>query len=210
MLKGTNSIRVVVLAALVLAVAFSSTVGSRLALGRATPASTVTRASSARALEQHNLNSAWQAQLSTERSRLEQAQQQQALAEQQTASAASTLRPPAPTPSSSSSGSTAAAGGSVQAIIEAAFAPLGATAQQWGLCIAQHESGDDPSAIQAGVGGAEGLFQFEPSTWAATPQGEAGDSILDATASSEAAAWEYRNGNYDAWTTNADFCSMYD
>jgi hypothetical protein len=208
-LKGSNSIRVIVLAALVLAVAFSSTIGSRLALGRAAAAATVTKQSSDRAVEQQNVNSAWQAQLSDERSLLQHAQQQQELAQQQTelaqqqtASAPSTLLPPA--------AAAAAAGGSVEAIIDAAFAPLGATAQQWGLCIAQHESGDNPSAIQPGEGGAEGLFQFEPGTWGTTPQGEAGESIFDAAASSQAAAWEYGNGNYDAWTTNADFCSMYD
>ena len=117
----------------------------------------------------------------------------------------------ASTPAPSSSGSAPpVSAGSVQAIIEGAFAPLGATAQQWGLCIAFHESGYNPNAIQPGVGGAEGLFQFEPSTWATTPEGQAGDSIFDATASSEAAAWEYSRGNYNAWTTNALFCSMYD
>jgi hypothetical protein len=201
-LKGSNSIRVIVLAGLVLAVAFSSTIGTRLALGSAAAATTVTKQSSERAVEQHDLNSAWQAELSTERSLLQHAQQQQALSQQQTASAPSTLMDPVQ--------AAAASGGSVQSIIEAAFAPLGATAQQWGLCIAQHESGDNPSAVQLGAGGAEGLFQFEPGTWATTPQGAAGDSIFDAAASSEAAAWEYGNGNYDAWTTNADFCSMYD
>ncbi len=202
MLKGSNSIRVIVLAALVLAVAFSSTIGSRLALGRAAAARTVTKGPTDRAAEQRNLNSAWQAQLSDERSLLQHAQQQQQLAQQQTASAPSTLMPPA--------AAAAAAGGSVEAIIDAAFAPLGTTAQEWGLCIAQHESGDNPSAIQPGEGGADGLFQFEPGTWGTTPQGQAGESIFDPAASSEAAAWEYGKGNYDAWTTNADFCSMYD
>jgi hypothetical protein len=136
-------------------------------------------------------------------------------AAQQAAQAQQKAATPTPTPAPSTSAPTtssapAAASGSVQAIIEGAFAPLGATAQQWGLCIASHESGDNPSAVQAGAGGAEGLFQFEPGTWATTPEGEAGDSIFDATASSEAAAWEYGRGNYNAWTTNADFCSMYD
>jgi len=135
-----------------------------------------------------------------------QAQQQAAAQAAQQRAAAAT---PAP-PSSTSSSVPPASGGSVQAIIEAAFAPLGSTAQQWGLCIAYHESGDNPNAIQPGPGGAEGLFQFEPGTWATTPEGQAGDSIFDATASSEAAAWEYSRGNYNAWTTNAAFCSMYD
>jgi hypothetical protein len=98
----------------------------------------------------------------------------------------------------------------VQAIIEAAFASLGATAQKWGLCIAFHESGDNPNAVQPGPNGALGLFQFEASTWATTPEGRAGDSVFSATASAAAAAWEYGRGNYSAWTTNADYCWMYD
>lgn len=200
MLKGSNSVRVIVLAALVLAVAFSSTVG-RLSFGRVTAATTVNKESRQRAVQQQKLNSAWQAQLSTEQTQLQRAQQAQQ-AQQQTASAPSTLAPPTPTP--------AASGGSVQADIEAAFSPLGATAVQWGLCIAEHESGDNPDAIQVGGGGAEGLFQFEPATWAATPQGEAGDSVFDPVAASQAAAAFYAAGNYGAWTTNAAYCSMYD
>lgn len=142
-------------------------------------------------------------------------QAQQAAAQKAAAAAAAAAPKPtkqasAPAPAPAASSPAPAAAGSVQAIIEGAFAPLGATAQQWGLCIAYHESGDNPNAVQPGAGGAEGLFQFEPSTWLTTPEGAAGDSIFDATASSEAAAWEYSRGNYDAWTTNADFCSMYD
>ena len=194
MLKGSHSIRVIVLAALVLAVAFSSTVASRLSLGPVAVAATATTQSSERAVAQQKLNSAWQAQLSNERSQLQLAQQQQALA-QQAASAQSTLTPPLTNPTSG--------GGSVQATIEAAFAPLGAGAQQWALCIAFHESGDNPEAVQAGAGGAEGLFQFEPGTWLTTPQGAAGDSIFNATASAEAAAWEYARGQQDQWSTNS-------
>lgn len=130
-----------------------------------------------------------------------QAQQQHAAASAPASSSSSSRSSAPPAPASS---------GSVQSIILAAFAPLGSRAQQWGLCIAAHESSDNPSAIQPGPNGAEGLFQFEPATWAGTPEGEAGDSIFSASASAAAAAWEYSRGNYSAWTTNADFCSMYD
>lgn len=198
MLKGSHSVRVIVLAALVLAVAFSSTLGSRFPGFRVGAANTASKQSRQRAVERQKLNSAWQAQISSEKTQLQQAQQQQE-AEQQAASGPSTLAPATPTPPPSP-----------EAIIQATFAPLGATAVQWGLCIAQHESGDDPNAIQVGPGGAEGLFQFEPDTWAATPQGQAGDSIFDPVAQSQAAAAFYAAGNYDAWTTNAAYCSMYD
>jgi soluble lytic murein transglycosylase-like protein len=217
-LKGSNSIRVVVLAALVLAVAFSSTIASRLSLGHAAAVTNATAQSSERVVEQQKLNSAWQDQLSTERTQLQHAQQQQALAQQQQASAQSTLTPPTPTPtptpaptaapstSSSSSSSTSsssaapAAGGSIASIIQAAFASLGSGAVQWGLCIAQHESGDNPNAVSPS--GAEGLFQFMPSTFANTPPGRAGGSIWDPTANADAAAWMYSQGQQGQWSTN--------
>ena len=224
MLKGSNSIRVIVLAALVLAVAFSSTVGSRLSLGRAPAAATASKQSRQRAVEQQRLNSAWQAQLSNEQTQLQQARQQQQ-AQQQTASAPATLTPatptptptPAPTPkpaatpapstnSSSSSSASApapapAASGSIQGDIQAAFSPLGSAAVSWGLCIAQHESGDNPNAVSPS--GAEGLFQFMPSTFANTPQGRAGGSIWDPVANSQAAAWMYSQGRQSEWSTNS-------
>lgn len=195
MLKGRNSVRVIVLAALVLAVALSSTLGNRLSLGRATAATTTTKQSHQRAVQQERLNSAWQTQISDEQTLLQKAQQEQQ-AQQQAASAAATLAPPS-----------AAA---VQADIQAAFGPLGSKAVQWGLCTAQHESDYNASAIQIGGGPGQGLFQFEPETWAGTPQGKAGESPFDPVAASQAAAAFYAAGNYDAWTTNAAYCSMYD
>ena len=205
MLKGSNSIRVAVLAALVLAVAFSSTIASRLALSRGTPATSASPEFSARAVEQLRLNSAWQDQLSAERTQLQQAQQQQ-LAQQQAASAESTLAPPAPAAGSSSSSggapsAPAAAGGSISSIIDSAFGSLGAAAVQWGLCVAEHESGDNSDAESPS--GAEGLFQFMPSTFANTPAGRAGGSIWDAAASSQAAAWMYSQGQQAQWSTNS-------
>ena len=200
MLKGSNSIRVIVLAAVVLVVAFSATVGSRLSPGRGTVANAASRQSRQVAVERQRLNSAWKAQISDEAAQLQQAQKQQQA--EQAASAASTLAPPAPAPAPTPV--------TPEAAIQAAFGPLGATAVQWGLCIAQHESGDDPNIVQIGGGGAEGLFQFEPETWATTPQGLAGDSVFDPVAASQAAAAFYAAGNYAAWTTNAAYCSMYD
>lgn len=221
MLKGSNAIRVIVLAALVLAVAFSSTVGSRLWLARGASTAAASKQSRERTVEQQRLNSAWQAQLSNEQTQLQQARQQQQ-AQPQTASAAATLTPPTPTPtptpaptakpatapstSSSTSTSTApapapAASGSIQGDIQAAFSPLGSAAVSWGLCIAQHESGDNPNAVSPS--GAEGLFQFMPSTFANTPQGQAGGSIWDPVANSQAAAWMYSQGRQSEWSTNS-------
>ena len=218
MLKGSNAIRVIVLAALVLAVAFSSTVGSRLWLARGASATAASKQSRERTVEQQRLNTAWQAQLSNEQTQLQQARQQQQ-AQPQTASAASTLTPPTPTPtptpastpkpatapSTSSSNSVPApapaASGSIQGIIQAAFSPLGSAAVSWGLCIAQHESGDNPNAVSPS--GAEGLFQFMPSTFANTPQGRAGGSIWDPVANSQAAAWMYSQGRQSEWSTNS-------
>jgi soluble lytic murein transglycosylase-like protein len=201
-LNGSNSIRVAVLAALVLAVAFSSTIASRLAPGRGAAVTGATPDFSARAVEQLKLNSAWQDQLSAERTQLQQAQQQQ-LAQQQAATAESTLTPTAVSSSSSGGASTAsaAAGGSISSIIESAFASLGSAAVQWGLCVAEHESGDNPGAESPS--GAEGLFQFMPSTFANTPAGRAGGSIWDAAASSQAAAWMYSQGQQAQWSTNS-------
>ncbi|MFZ0215192.1 MAG: transglycosylase SLT domain-containing protein, partial [Candidatus Dormiibacterota bacterium] len=121
------------------------------------------------------------------------------------ASAAATPPPKAaPSPSSSTAQPAApsAPGGSIQAIITAAFQSQGSGAVSWGLCIATHESGDNPNAVQP-YGGAEGLFQFLPSTFARTPQGAAGASIFDATANAQAAAWMYSQGRQGEWSTNS-------
>ncbi|MGH7911601.1 MAG: transglycosylase SLT domain-containing protein [Candidatus Dormibacteraceae bacterium] len=206
MIRGRNAIRVIVLAALVIAVAFSSTVASRFAGGTITLTRAQTRA---QATHQERQDLAWQAQLANEQGQLKQAQQQQAAAATAAANnAKSTLTPlptPTPAPSTSSSGSGSGPApsepaGSIQAIIVAAFQSQGSGAVNWGLCIAEHESGDDPNAQNPS--GASGLFQFMPSTFAATPQGQAGESIWDPTANAEAAAWKYSQGGQSAWSTN--------
>lgn len=87
---------------------------------------------------------------------------------------------------------TAGAGGSTQQIIQSAFGPLGPGAVAWGTRVAACESGGSASAQNAS--GATGLFQFMPSTFASTPQGQSGASITDPTASAQAAAWMYSQG----------------
>ena len=91
-------------------------------------------------------------------------------------------------------------GGSVPQIITNAFSPLGPAAVTWGLAVAQCESSDNPNAVNPS--GAEGLFQFMPSTFAATPQGKAGQSIWDPAASAGAAAWMYSRGQQGQWQCN--------
>lgn len=205
MLNGSNSIRVAVLAALVLAVAFSSTVGSQISVGvAAAGAAGQTRSQS---VERQALNSAWQAQVSDQPSRLQRIQQttpQQQTAPQ-AAGGSSTLAPgPAPTPAPSPAATTTSGqtGGSIQSIIQSAFAPLGSAAVDWGLCVAEDESGDNPDAVSPS--GAEGLFQFLPSTFDKTPEGQAGESIWDPSANAQAAAWMYSQGQQGQWSTNSE------
>ena len=78
----------------------------------------------------------------------------------------------------------------IQQIILDAFASLGSTAQAWALRVAKCESNYNPNAVNRSSG-ASGLFQFLPSTWANTPQGRAGQSVFDATANAQGAAWYY-------------------
>jgi Transglycosylase SLT domain len=80
-----------------------------------------------------------------------------------------------------------------------AFQPLGPGAVRWGLAVARCESGYNPNAVNASSG-ATGLFQFMPSTFAATPPGRAGGSIWDPAAQSQAAAWMFSHGRRAAWT----------
>lgn len=94
----------------------------------------------------------------------------------------------------------AAPAGSIQQIITNAFAPQGQAAVDWGLRIAKCESTYNPYARNPS--GAEGLFQFMPSTFANTPPGRAGGSIWDPTAQSQAAAWMYSQGRQGEWQCN--------
>jgi transglycosylase-like protein with SLT domain len=86
---------------------------------------------------------------------------------------------------------------SVPDVVQAAFAPLGPDAVAWALRVSACESRYDPGAVNASSG-ASGLFQFLPSTWAASPY--AADSPFDPTANALAAAWLYQRSGPAAWS----------
>jgi peptidoglycan hydrolase CwlO-like protein len=92
------------------------------------------------------------------------------------------------------------ASSAIQQIILDAFAPLGAAAQQWALRVAKCESGYNPYAVNRATGAA-GLFQFLPSTWAATPQHN--QSPFDPVANANAAAWLYARDGPGQWQCSA-------
>ena len=84
----------------------------------------------------------------------------------------------------------------MQEIIRETWAPLGPDAVNWAERIAFCESTYNPYAVNRGSGAA-GLFQFMPSTWAASPWGS--QSPFDPTANSEAAAWLYQRYGARQW-----------
>lgn len=85
---------------------------------------------------------------------------------------------------------------SIQDDIKSAFAPLGPDAQAWAMRVAGCESRYDPNAVNASSG-AEGLFQFLPSTWRTTPF--ASSSPFDPAANARAAAWLFSTSGPGAW-----------
>jgi hypothetical protein len=85
---------------------------------------------------------------------------------------------------------------SIPDIIRTAFAPLGPDAVTWGLRIGFCESTYNPDAVNPSSG-TEGLFQFQPSTWAETP--EAASSPFDPAANAQAAAWLFTNVGPNQW-----------
>jgi soluble lytic murein transglycosylase-like protein len=90
---------------------------------------------------------------------------------------------------------------SIPDIIRSAFTPLGPDTVDWALRIASCESTNNPDAVNVSSG-AEGLFQFLPSTWAVTPW--ANSSPFDPSANAQAAAWLYANsGGADNWECKA-------
>jgi soluble lytic murein transglycosylase-like protein len=117
-----------------------------------------------------------------------------ATSQQAAAPAATSQQAAAPAPAAS----TASTGGSSSQIIEQAFGPYGPAAVAWGQRVAACESGGSATARNAS--GATGLFQFMPSTFASTPQGQAGASITDPVASAQAAAWMYSQGQQSQWS----------
>jgi soluble lytic murein transglycosylase-like protein len=108
------------------------------------------------------------------------------------------LQSPAPgqTPISLDPGSV----GAIQAIILDAFAPLGAAVQSWALRVAKCESNYNPYAVNRSSGAA-GLFQFLPSTWAASPYHA--QSVFDPVANSRAAAWLYQRSGPGQWVCSS-------
>jgi peptidoglycan hydrolase CwlO-like protein len=90
--------------------------------------------------------------------------------------------------------------GAIQAIILDAFAPLGAAAQSWALRVAKCESNYNPYAVNRSSG-ASGLFQFLPSTWAASPYHA--QSVFDPSANAHAAAWLYQRSGPGQWVCSS-------
>lgn len=111
---------------------------------------------------------------------------------------AARLQSPAPsqTPLSLDPGSV----GAIQQIILDAFAPLGAAAQSWALRVAKCESNYNPYAVNKSSG-ASGLFQFLPSTWAASPYHAS--SPFDPVANAKAAAWLYQRSGPSQWVCSS-------
>lgn len=86
--------------------------------------------------------------------------------------------------------------GSIQALIQQAFAPFGSGAVSWAERVAMCESGDNPNARNAS--GAAGLFQIMPGTWAGTPY--ASQSPFNPVANARAAEWLYARRGASAWS----------
>jgi len=89
---------------------------------------------------------------------------------------------------------------SIQDIIKEAFQPLGDQSVDWAEKIAFCESTYDPNAVNASSG-AQGLFQFLPSTWQGTPFASA--SPFDPSANAQAAAWLLQTYGSSQWECQA-------
>lgn len=109
---------------------------------------------------------------------------------------AATLRAQSPAPGSPPLSLGPGSVGTIQQIILDAFAALGTTAQQWALRVAKCESNYNPYAVNQSSG-ASGLFQFLPSTWAASPYRN--QSVFDPVANAQAAAWLYQRSGPSQW-----------
>jgi hypothetical protein len=73
-------------------------------------------------------------------------------------------------------------------------------------CIITGESGWDPLQVNVRTHAA-GLAQFLPSTWAATPQGQLGESPFEPQANIDAAIWLARTKGWRQWQVYTDgFC----
>jgi uncharacterized protein YraI len=94
--------------------------------------------------------------------------------------------------------------GSGDASEQEIIAIIYAAADRWGqpradmLRVARCESNLDPAVVNRSSG-ASGLFQFMPSTFAFTPNGERGENIFNAYSSADAAGWMWANGMRNHW-----------
>ncbi len=109
---------------------------------------------------------------------------------------ATAVRAPNPAPPRPPTGLDPTSVAAIKQIILDAFAALGSAAQQWALNVARCESNYNPYAVNRSSGAA-GLFQFLPSTWAASP--EHALSPFDPVANSRAAAWLYQRSGPSQW-----------
>jgi hypothetical protein len=113
-----------------------------------------------------------------------------------------TSPPPSPSPGSSPLGRAA-----VTDLIRERFASLRSGTVEVALCVAEHESGFDPLAVNPSTGAA-GLFQFLPSTWASLSElaGWGGASVFDARANAAVAAWTVAHYGWHPWRSVAADC----
>jgi hypothetical protein len=107
--------------------------------------------------------------------------------------------PPAPPPSS----------GSIDSMISEQFAPLGQTTVAQALCVADHESSDNPNAVNA-YGGGAGVFQYLPSVWPAlsSSAGYGGRSAFDTGVNIGTAEWDVANFGWADWQSDAAACNL--
>jgi peptidoglycan hydrolase CwlO-like protein len=97
----------------------------------------------------------------------------------------------------------------VRSMIQREFAPQGPRIVNQALCVAQHESGFDPNAVNPSSGAA-GVFQFLPSTWAAmsVAAGYPGSSAFDASANVAVAAWTEGRYGWSPWVLDGPYCGF--
>ena len=95
----------------------------------------------------------------------------------------------------------------VTSLIRDRFTSLGAETTRIALCVAEAESGFDPSAVNPATGAA-GVFQFLPSTWESLSDlaGWGAASVLDPRANVAVAAWTVAHYGWHPWRSVAGGC----
>ena len=76
--------------------------------------------------------------------------------------------------------------------------PLSAAMERRLACIAWYESHNTPSAVNR-YSGAQGMYQFLPSTWRTTPQGRRGESAFNPDSARAATIWMLEQGRAREW-----------